>query len=260
MARAQDRPAEVCEIRAAPIPPPPGSIPDALRDPVEYDVRHAMGADLDLGVGHVRPEAEVVDAPALAPEWIRRVEVPLYDAPGGGLRGWIANGWWIEADRSADPVALVTDAMVETGYEDASWIVEEADDGAVRIRFAESLPGGGEGAAWALLCHLAASPVPLAYEPWEEALGTLLFFRTDAAHVLRAGPDEGAERIDTLRSGEEPMLEPLEIEGDWMRVRVTRPSTYCAFPEPTDGRVDEGWIRWRDDAMGPWVWYFTRGC
>ena len=56
------------------------------------------------------------------------------------------------------------------------------------------------------------------------------------------------------------MLERLEVRGDWMRVRVTRPSTYCVEEASVQPRVEEGWIRWRDGEMGPWVWYFTRGC
>jgi hypothetical protein len=29
---------------------------------------------------------------------------------------------------------------------------------------------------------------------------------------------------------------------------------------PNRALVEEGWIRWREDAMGPWVWWCTRGC
>lgn len=86
-----------------------------------------------------------------------------------------------------------------------------------------------------------------------------LFFRTRNAHALRTDSGTGHPRRSWLRYGEEPMLEPLELRGDWMRVRVTRPSTYCVIPPPPV-RVDEGWIRWRDEEMGPWVWYYTRGC
>lgn len=142
------------------------------------------------------------------------------------------------------PRRLGTGPMVETGYETASWIaLEAAENGWVRLRLLD--PGAaGDGTAWAVACHLSASDPPLVVTRWAEALaapGPVFFRRTGW-------------------SDHDAMLEPLELRGDWMRVRVTRPSTYCVTDPPPDLRVDEGWIRWRDDAMGPWVWTFTRGC
>jgi len=98
---------------------------------------------------------------------------------------------------------------------------------------------------------------------WEETLAAPgpIFFRTTNAHALRAGPGSDHELRFWIRGDDhDAMLEPLEVRGDWMRVRVTRPSTYCVMDPPADVRVEEGWIRWRDGEMGPWVWIFTRGC
>ena len=53
-------------------------------------------------------------------------------------------------------------------------------------------------------------------------------------------------------------LQPLEVRGDWMRVAVTIPSTYCVGDE-VDGARYEGWVKWRDEG-GVWLWYYTRGC
>ncbi|HUF89852.1 MAG TPA: hypothetical protein VMR66_07715 [Gemmatimonadota bacterium] len=121
---------------------------------------------------------------------------------------------------------------------------------------------GSDGTAWALAYHLSASDPPLALEPWERLLATgPLFFRTTNAHALRAGPGPDRALRSLIRgSDRDAMLDPLEVRGDWMRVRLTRPSTYCVFEPPPNVRVEEGWIRWRDGEMGPWVWTFTRGC
>jgi hypothetical protein len=53
----------------------------------------------------------------------------------------------------------------------------------------------------------------------------------------------------------------LEMAGDWMRVRVRQPAWHCNGSDQTfRGVIRQGWIRWRDEKKGPWVWYPTRGC
>lgn len=89
--------------------------------------------------------------------------------------------------------------------------------------------------------------------------GWPLYFRTDVRHALRSEPAVESERrlwIPVARH--EYLLEPLEIWGDWMRVRVKQPSDHCW--DPPEVRVDEGWVRWRGPERGPWVWYHSRGC
>ncbi len=248
---------ELCHPRGAPIPPapePPSEAPPAA----EYEPLRGFDPTVDLGIGHLQA--------ALAPEspadidWLRRVELPVYVEPGGVPMGWIADGWWL-AHGYAPAEPLATGSMVETGYEVASWIVEEAREaGWVRFRFAP----GPDGSGWASTCHLSASDPPIVYESWEarfaqESAGPL-FFRTRERHALRAGPGTGYRRSFWLPGYEATELHPLEIRGDWMRVRATSPPLYCADPPPTRGIAEEGWIRWRDDGQGPWVWWFTRGC
>jgi hypothetical protein len=213
----------------------------------------------DLGIGHLRAELDA-GSPADT-DWLRRVEVPVFADPGGEVSGWIADGWWVPNVDPGRAAPLTTETMVETGYEVASWIVEEAREGGwVRFRFA---PGPG-GIGWASTCHLAASDPPIAYESWEarfsgENAGPL-FFRTRERHALRAGPGTGYRRSFWLPGYEGTELHPLEIRGDWMRVRVSSPPVYCAEPPPNRGIFEAGWIRWRDEEIGPWVWWFTRGC
>jgi hypothetical protein len=211
-----------------------------------------MGTEVDLGIGAVGPVEPDED-------WILSARLPLFTAPGGPLAGHVMSGTWVPVEGEVRP--LGTEAMVETGYETASWVaLEEAAGGWIRLRFLQLEPDSDGAGAWASLCHLAASDQPLAFTRWEDSLGDLLFFRTRNAHALRAGPGIGHARRAWIRAAEDPMLERLEVRGDWMRVRVTRPSTYCVETVTPGGRIDEGWIRWRDEEMGPWVWIFTRGC
>jgi hypothetical protein len=45
-----------------------------------------------------------------------------------------------------------------------------------------------------------------------------------------------------------------------MHVLVKQPSDYCAEPGAVKVKAHEGWVRWRSPALGPIVWYHTRGC
>lgn len=234
------------------LPARPDSVPVPPADPPPYRPWSGMRTTIDLGVGAVRPAPEAPWDHA----WILRVEVPVFAEPGGALAGWIVEGWWVP--REGAPRRLGIDPMVEIGYEVPGWVALEERGGWVRIRWGAA---EGDGAGWVSPCHLAASDPPLAFAPWASVMGSPLFFRSATPHALRAGPGTGHERRFWITGDDhDAMIERLEVRGDWMRVRVTRPSTYCVTDPPPDVRVDEGWIRWRDDAMGPWVWWFTRGC
>jgi len=212
----------------------------------------------DLGIGTVRP---VAGEAAGSHAWYVEVEFPAFRKPGEAFAGSVSNGWWIPAAGEAGPRRISSRPMVEIGYEVPGWVVVEVRDGWVRIRLAEPGEGSGDGTVWTSRCHLAASEPRLEFAPWEEVVGSPLFFRGKRSRDLRAGPGEEFDRLLRVPGDDrEAMVERLEVRGDWMRVRVTRPSTYCVVPPPPGVRVDEGWIRWRDDETGPRIWWFTRGC
>jgi len=56
------------------------------------------------------------------------------------------------------------------------------------------------------------------------------------------------------------IMHPLQVQGDWMQVRVATPSDYCASPTDPEVRQTMVWIRHLDDRGRPRVWYYTRGC
>lgn len=236
----------------APSELPRGPTPEA---PYTTILRGPGWRKVPLGVGHLRP-----------PEygsyrWQDSVRLPLFAEPGGPVVGHLYDGWVRHVDGAPRWVRLQTAAMVETGYELATFIVLEAtDDGWLRVRFAppEGPPGG---VAWVHRCHLEESPARLRYEPWSERLLSdevgPLWFREEGAHVLRSGPSEDGEAVGTI-TGDHALL-PSDVRGDWMRVEVHQPSDYCADPD-VEVRVTEGWILWRDEVVGPRVWYSSRGC
>jgi hypothetical protein len=226
-------------------------------------------ADAALGVGHLRPGPPGDGPPGGAHgyDWPQHIVFPFFDAPGGEHIGWFDQGWVV--------LGFGYDALhrqgsgagqVETGYEEKSLIVlETAPDGWYRIRHTEPRRDA-PGTAWVHACHLKGSPVALSYESWEDRFGDLMrdsvpvFFRAEVRHSLRSAPSTDSARVAWIPA--DPGASEIyirEIAGDWMRVSVQQPRTYCG-DEDADVAVDEGWIKWRDEEKGPWVWWHTRGC
>jgi hypothetical protein len=153
--------------------------------------------------------------------------------------------------------------MIETGYETPSFIVaERRDDGWTRMRYAAD--GADDGFAWVHQCLFRMGPDTLVFESWADRLLSddisPLFFHQEVRHSLRVGPAMDAERVSWIpASADAYNIQPLDVRGDWMRVVVTIPSTYCSMREAEDSVEYEGWVKWRDET-GPWLWYYTRGC
>jgi hypothetical protein len=214
------------------------------------------GTRLNLGVGHLVPSG---DRPS---SWRDALRLPLFHLPGMKQFAWISGGWAYEMETQVLR-PLGTKGLVETGYEDPSFIVYEVRGDWLRFRYAAG--EGDEGTAWTHRCFLRASPAPLTMQRWEELFQSdeisPLYFRTGAVHALRELPDTLAVPVKWIPSDENLYhLDPLEVAGDWMRVRVVQPSDYCTGPEAVEAVTHEGWVRWRDDDIGPRLWYYTRGC
>jgi hypothetical protein len=231
-----------CEaIVQPPRPPAVAAIPEA--DPSPYEPLHGFDPDLVLGVGHVRPAREEE-----RDEWTRRLTLPLFAAPGGDIRLWLTPG------------SVGADVLVETGFETASFIVLQARrDGWLQIRFGGPLASG---AGWVHRCHLSAATPRLEFEPWETRLAQAgpVYFRSWTTRNLRKSPSLDAPVIAAIPA--DPNLygmRPLQFRGDWARVRVAVPSTYCGDPSPQRPKLYEGWVRWKSGA-GPALWYYPRGC
>lgn len=242
-----------CDI-STPVPPA-----TALKPLAEEGYEPLRGFDraLRMGVGHLRPAREEDRE-----HWIRHVLMPLSATPGAPPAAWFAGGWIVPAGGGA-PRAAGSSGAIETGYETVSLIVLEIRDGEwLRIRFA---PGDeGSSTAWVSRCDLEKLRPRVVYEPWEALLGSSelspLYFRTGGPRALRRAADPDAELLAWIPAeGSKYALEPLEVQGDWMRVRMKVPSDYCAETRIKPA-VREGWIRWRTERLGPLVWYYTRGC
>jgi hypothetical protein len=191
--------------------------------------------------------------------WLRAVILPLYTGPGGTVSAWLARGWVV---RPLAPGASWREWTVAGlhGVGDESialTVVDLRDDGWFRLRYAAP-DGSSDGAAWAHSSQLTFGDVDLRLVRWEEHFlrGRMTVFRASGIHYLRQeGSDDGGV-LDSLTSPDlwrgraevRHTLTPLEMRGDWMKVRAQWPGGWCA-PEPT-GPTKEGWVRWRDRENG----------
>lgn len=206
-----------------------------------------------LGIGHLRVE----QASDHYYDWPRSIVLPFWLSPDGALGGWIRAGHVYPASDQV-PWPLTGAGMVETDYEHQTLIVFEIKKGWLRIKLK---PGEG-GDVWVHRCHLSHGTAHLVFQSWPDFIeehGSWLHFRASVPHALRQGPSVSAARVTWIGTDHELTL--LEMKGDWMRVRVRQPAWTCVGPgQEFTGREDEGWIKWRDELTGPWVWIYSRGC
>jgi hypothetical protein len=229
--------------------PPSARLPDLF-----YDPTRGSDPEVDLGIGYLSA-VDRFDA-----EWPSSLTMPLFKEAAGPVSAWLVGGWLMPIDAGPRPLGVA--GLVETGYEIPSFIVHDSrPDGWVRLR----VERGSAGVVWTHACYFEQGSTAMRIERWEtrfvNAEISPLFFRTGVPHALRAEPTENAERVRWLPADSSAYdLRPIDVRGDWMRVEVAQPSDYCAgLDAPPVARVT-GWVRWRDDTRGSWVWYFTRGC
>ena len=204
-------------------------------------------------VGHLRPNnVETAAQDSLA--WIQSVNLPLYVTPGGEHWGWIYRGWLIPKGQTY--LAIGRDAgfaMVRSyGNLYTFPVLEIREDGWFRVQYT---PGGS---AWAHTSQLELGNVPLTVESWAERLQAqeaVFFLDNQKAQALRSQPQQSTNMVSLVAA--DSLIEPLEFQGNWMRVRATRPIANC---QPLTGAtVSEGWMRWRGEAQESLVWYRPEG-
>ena len=219
---------------------------------IRYTVRNDEEAHYGIGHLYILSDHGYI--------WPRDIILPLWASPNtDAFYGWAHSGR-VYPDGVASAYELSGIGMVETDYESNSFIVWETfNDGWLRIKLK---PAKG-GDAWTHICHLEIGEAKLAFEGWESFLkkhGDWLHFRSQVPHYLREQPNEASASVTKI--GLDHKLMFLEFKDDWMRVKVEQPDWTCngASDEEFKGSIHEGWVKWRDEKIGPWVWIYTRGC
>lgn len=204
-------------------------------------------------VGHLRPSGiESSTDNGLA--WVKSVNLPLYVTPGGEHWGWLYKGWLIPKGQTYLAIGRDAGFSMVRAYESLYTfpVVETRADGWFRVQYT---PGGS---AWAHTSQLGLGDVPLTVETWEsrlQAQQSVYFLNSQKAQALRSQPQQSTNMVSLVAA--DSLIEPLEFQGDWMRVRAIRPVANC---KPLTGAtVSEGWMRWRGERQEALVWYNPSG-
>lgn len=230
-----------------PADPTPKPTPFAPRLSGIIDLSTQAGEE-SVGVGHLRPQTTEEEGDAVS--WLENVILPLYVSPGGDHWGWIYQGWLVPEGQTY--LAIGRDAgfaMVKSDENLYTFpVLDIRDDGWFQVQYTTG------GSAWAHTSQLALGETAMVLEDWEETLleqSSVYFLNSSEAQPLRSQP-EAANNMLSLVSADS-LIEPLDFAGDWMRVRVTRPTANCS--PLTGATVTEGWMRWRSEARKSLVWY-----
>ncbi|MBT9311308.1 SH3 domain-containing protein [Leptothoe kymatousa] len=212
------------------------ALPEAISPSLDGIVDLAT-TDMPLGVGYLAPKRSV----DLQASWLSAVELPLYTEPGGNHWGWIWQGWLIPNGQQA--FAIGRDAsftMVSVESERLAFpILQVRDDGWMQMQYTDG------GSAWVHRDQFDDRGLELAFYSWQEGLEdaeNLALRDASDAQVLRSQPERGRNVLSLVSSNS--LIEPLEVQDNWIRVRVTRPTNGC---EPLAGASEEeGWLQWKD--------------
>lgn len=244
------------EPTRVPTPPLPLPAPDAFAPNPAGIVDLTEDREIDLGIGHLRPQdlsflTQPEDyADQLGVGWLQTVELPLYVSPEGPHWGWLYRGWLIPNGQPYLAIGRDAGFAMLRSFDNLLTfpVLEIRQDGWFRVQYT---PGGS---AWAHTSQLNLGDLPLTVETWEDRLeseAALYFRQAGGSRVLRSQPAAATNVISFINDSS--LMAPLAFDGDWMRVRVTRPAAAC---QPLTGaRSDEGWIRWRSEAGSALVWY-----
>ncbi|MEM6449417.1 MAG: hypothetical protein AAF703_03785 [Cyanobacteria bacterium P01_D01_bin.105] len=238
-------------LSIAAITPPdlPSPAPSPFSPNVTGIVDLANGAASIHSLGQLRPtdvQARVADDVS----WLSDVILPLYVAPGGAHWGWIYQGWLIPEGQTYLAIGRDAGFAMVKAYENLYTfpVLEARADGWFRVQYSPN------GSAWAHSSHLELGDVSLAVEGWETRLqsqNSVFFLDSSRVQPLRSQPEAATNMLSMIPAGS--LIEPLDFQGDWMQVRVTRPASECrALAGAT---VSEGWMRWRGESRESLIWY-----
>lgn len=212
------------------------ALPEAISPSLDGIVDLA-NTNMPLGVGYLAPKRSTGQQAS----WLSAVELPLYSEPGGAHWGWIWQGWLIPNGQQAFAIgrdASFTMVSVEPSQL-AFPILQAREDGWMQMQYTDG------GSAWIHREQLDDRGLDLAFYSWEEGLEdaeSLSLRDVNDAQVLRSEPSRGRNVLSLVSTNS--LIEPLEIQDNWIRVRVIRPANGC---EPLVGASEEeGWLRWKD--------------
>lgn len=179
--------------------------------------------------------------------------------------------WVVDLSGSNAQFSEFEPNLVQTSHETYAFIVlQETPEGWFQIQYAHP-EGDRDGTAWVNKDHFQQYPLVVQYwrdmfQPVNEeqtANRGYLYKREQLSPsiTLKASPSESSQTVLVLKSDlstRDYGIAPLEIQGNWMRVKLSIPRDFCGI-EATF-KFHEGWIQWWSKDVGPLLYDPPRGC
>ncbi|MEZ5488885.1 MAG: hypothetical protein R3F50_01030 [Gammaproteobacteria bacterium] len=193
-------------------------------------------------------------------DWIAKLRLPLFDSAQGAQWGWLVEGQVVDLD-SGEEFVIPRDARLRVSYDfetEALFVMRE-EDGWLQIRWGGAEDSHG-GRAWTHPEFQSDPNIGAEYHSWEDSfrdtVSRLSYRNSEAVHLLRSRPSPEAAIVHRIE-GRDWDMEILEMQGDWIRVRLSWPSDCSAGPREGEA---VGWTVWRSVDQGPWIYSPIGGC
>lgn len=198
--------------------------------------------DTPKGIGHLHPR----NPEDFDDRWDSRIVLPVYSQPAGSDDqpfGWIMSGRVVQPGRATSDLSYLA-RRIQVDPAAPSYLVQERrEDGWISLL----VNAGDTGVWWTHECLFELGDVPLRYTPMQEAMTSDMYVDEPGTHVLRAAPSDSSDEVVSFSGGlGNHLMTRLEIDGDWIRVRLEVHGYRCAGEAPWQGVESwEGWVRWR---------------
>lgn len=196
--------------------------------------------------------------------WGTGFNFPVFSqADDKAFLAWLVDGRYVQGETIS---AFEITSLPEIGYEVNSFTVLEmhADTGWMKLQF-KLLNEKQWRNVWTNNRYLKKSKTPLGFMPWGAFLKQKsIFFRTQnkAGYSLRSAPDAESKTLKLIKGNAEAYtIDVLEIKDDWMKINYYSPACGTCLEITCDTKtVITGWIKWRQESLGPKLWFYSRGC
>lgn len=218
------------------------------------------------------PSSQTIAVPNPGDEWFTQLCLSLYDSAQGKWWGVLTGQWVVDLSGSKAQFLEFEPNLVQASNETYAFIVLQASpEGWFQIQYGHP-EGDLDGTAWVNPDYLQQQH-SLVVQYWRDVFQPVdktqtrnrgyLYKREQLSPsiTLRSNPSASSPTLFTLQSdlsGRDYGIEPLEIQGNWMRVRISIPRDFCGTEETF--KFHEGWIPWWSATVGPTLYYPPRGC
>lgn len=196
--------------------------------------------------------------------WGAGFNFPVFShADDNDFLAWVVDGRYVQGETVS---AFEITSLPEVGYEVNAFTVLEmqADTGWMKLQFKLQNENPWRN-VWTNSRYLKQSKTPLGFMSWGELLKReSIFFRTPKkeGYSLKSTPNKDSSTLALIKGDSDAYtINVQEIKADWMKIHYYIPACGTCLETICDTKnMITGWVRWRQEGIGPRLWFHSRGC